>query len=105
MSLTNKLLSASIAIKSVIPGSPHPDGKIYIFLNYNDDVVPLAPDWLLDLTLDFRKLQVLLTNRQVIGIRPRGWRHVAAAKANSRLVVQERGPRHAGSPFAGAGLQ
>jgi len=34
---------------SVLPGSPHPDGGDYKFLNYNKGTVEPAPEWLMEL--------------------------------------------------------
>lgn len=43
------------ACQSVVPGSPHPDGGRYRWLNYNDGQVPLAPAWVMEVLRQFRK--------------------------------------------------
>lgn len=50
---------------SVIPGSPHPEGKTYHFLNYNGGKVADAPGWLLDVLVCHCKPMAFLTDKEI----------------------------------------
>lgn len=43
--------------QSVLPGSVHPDGRTYKWLNYNDKKVAKIPPWVLDAIRPFRKVE------------------------------------------------
>lgn len=41
--------------QSVVPGSPHPSGSTYRFLQYNDRKVSMCPEWVMAVLRQFRK--------------------------------------------------
>jgi hypothetical protein len=80
--------------QSVLPGSPHPSGSRYRFLNYNGGKVAPAPGWLVELLRPYYKPVAWLDDDQIAELRDEVGETLVPAKQIRGWVFREDSPFH-----------
>lgn len=80
--------------QSVLPGSPHPSGNRYRFLNYNGGAVAPAPEWLMELIRPHYKPVAWLDDDQIAELQDEVGETLVPAKQIRGWVFREDSPFH-----------